>query len=308
MRKTIFLLLSAILLPAILPAQEDQEKIRKEVNLVRLDVLVTEKGGKPVKNLKKEDFIVSEDGARQDVLWLDSSNLPLSIVLVIDQSSSVNALLKIQKVVSLNFLSLLSKDDEMAIVGFDHSTHMICHMTSDHTLIEERLKNMKNTGGGTFLKGGLAEAVNILEKVPASRRKAVIFISDDQDDPLNPRDFDFRGTASNFITVFNILVGDAQVTPYGTKQDEPGVDFLRQITGMTGGTIINAQNRSAPKGELILVVEQLKHTYSLFYKPPGEKSGAIHKVGVDLKDNPRTILSFGISKKCKVFARKEYRY
>ncbi|HEX7335255.1 MAG TPA: hypothetical protein VF290_27385, partial [Pyrinomonadaceae bacterium] len=69
----------------------DDDVIRIETSLVVCDVLVTDKQGRPERNLKATDFEVSEDGVPQQVGLFalgDSVNLSRSIVLIIDYSGS----------------------------------------------------------------------------------------------------------------------------------------------------------------------------------------------------------------------------
>ena len=69
----------------------DDDVIRIETSLVVCDVLVTDKNGRPQRNLKPTDFAISEDGVPQQVGLFtlgDSANLSRSIVLIIDYSQS----------------------------------------------------------------------------------------------------------------------------------------------------------------------------------------------------------------------------
>ena len=85
-RLTLFLnlLLSSILLHASLPVySQDKKEPRKSAdaddvikvssNLVNFDVMVKDKKGKPITDLKGEDFILSENGVRQNIEFFDST-------------------------------------------------------------------------------------------------------------------------------------------------------------------------------------------------------------------------------------------
>ena len=72
-------------------SSNDDDVIRIETSLVTSDVLVTDKQGRPVRDLKATDFVVSEDGVPQQIghfVLGDNANLSRSIVLVIDYSRS----------------------------------------------------------------------------------------------------------------------------------------------------------------------------------------------------------------------------
>ncbi len=53
------------------PVEEDVIKISS--NLVNLDVMVKDKKGKAITDLKAEDFVLSENGVRQNIEFFDST-------------------------------------------------------------------------------------------------------------------------------------------------------------------------------------------------------------------------------------------
>src|ERR1043166_1990329 len=70
---------------------DDIDVVTVETSLVTSDVLVLDKRGNPVTGLADKDFVVTEDGQRQEVGMVslgDNIKVPRSIVLIIDYSSS----------------------------------------------------------------------------------------------------------------------------------------------------------------------------------------------------------------------------
>src|SRR5438128_9573869 len=77
------LLTTAVMFLAALPVQSqdkkqtgtgaDQEVIKINSNLISLDVIVKDKKGKAITDLKPEDFIVSENGVPQKIEFFDST-------------------------------------------------------------------------------------------------------------------------------------------------------------------------------------------------------------------------------------------
>src|SRR6185295_7057123 len=70
---------------------DDDDVVRIETSLVTADVLVTDKQGRPVRDLKAADFSISEDGVTQQIghfVLGDNSSLARTIVLIIDYSRS----------------------------------------------------------------------------------------------------------------------------------------------------------------------------------------------------------------------------
>lgn len=285
----------------------DQEKLEIGVNWVRVDTLITARNGKPIMGLTKEDFLLYDNEKPQEILQVDSDPPPLSIVIVVDQSGSTKPFFKYQKKISQNFLSLLSKNDEVAVVGFDHSARVICQRTSDFPAVERALLEVENTNGGTDLNAGLVAAIEILKKTPVSRRRVIIFISDDEQSPVINSEFDekhiVREISKNFITVFNVLTGNPK-SPSNFDAIEPGRALMNKTTDISGGMIIKTWDGGDPMKKLTLIIDQLKHTYSIFYRPAGEKTGELHRVNLELKYNPRSGMLR--RRKYKIFVRKEY--
>jgi len=90
-----------------------------DVNAVTLDVVVTDAKGKFVKNLKEDDFVVLEEGVPQPLTFFTAELTPVTVLVLLDSSSSVRANLRpIQKAAN-RFLDKLRKGDQ-ALVGFFH--------------------------------------------------------------------------------------------------------------------------------------------------------------------------------------------
>ena len=97
----------------------DQEIVRINTDLVVSDVLVLDEKGNWVKNLTRDDFIVTENNELQDVEFFalgDDAKVPRSIVLLIDHSSSEIPFI-VSSVMSAKILvDSLNPNDRMAIV------------------------------------------------------------------------------------------------------------------------------------------------------------------------------------------------
>lgn len=123
---------------------DDGETIRVETNLVRNGVLVLDKNKNIVRGLKKEDFIVAEDGIRQEVEAFslgDSEKLPRSIVLVIDYSGSLFPYINNSVEAAKVLIDNLNPRDRMAIVTDD--VKLIQDFTSDKAALKNSLSVLK---------------------------------------------------------------------------------------------------------------------------------------------------------------------
>lgn len=91
-------------------AQED-EVIKVDSSLVVLNATITDTTGTPVKNLKKSQFKVLEDGKEQTISFFETETIPFAAVILIDTSGSMETRISIARAAAINFLDGLRIDD-----------------------------------------------------------------------------------------------------------------------------------------------------------------------------------------------------
>lgn len=143
--------------PSALDGSSDDDVIRIETSLVVNNVLVTDKQGRPQRNLKATDFVVSEDGVPQQVGLFtlgDNANLSRSIVLIIDYSSSQYPYITDSIEAAKILVDELGPHDQMAIVTDD--VELLVGFTSDKKDLKHALDSLieKNKGSKGFLGVG----------------------------------------------------------------------------------------------------------------------------------------------------------
>src|SRR5512132_3184044 len=82
------LLLLTILFSFGIAAGQDDETIRVDTSIVRLNVGVVNGRGKPITDLTQANFDVFEDGVKQQILRFEPTEAPFSVVLMLDMSGS----------------------------------------------------------------------------------------------------------------------------------------------------------------------------------------------------------------------------
>lgn len=296
----LFLLFSAI--SGTTQGPPDNAKIKMEVDLVRIDALVLN-GEKPVSDLKKENFSVYEDGIEQEMLYFSDST-PLSVVVAVDLSGSLKNFPKKIEAAMAKTLSVLSPDDQIALVGFDDKLKVSSNFTADRKEAGYILGTLTNTEGRTDLVLAINSGIEKLNGVSPSRRRVLVLISDNADsNPISStvmkevEEAILRGG----ISFHNIKVGSVLSSEFRPPKDS-GEALIRSLSKKSGGQIIDG-NRKNILGALTIMVGRLKNVYSFYYKPGNPENLGPRKVRVELKNNPKKMLLF---KKYKVVARKEY--
>ena len=98
---------------------------RSTIDLVMLNVTVTGPGGKYVSDLSADDFQVLEDGRPQDVAYFSPANVPLSVSLVLDTSSSMDEEMPLSKQAAMDFIARLRPGDVAEVVSFDSKVEVL---------------------------------------------------------------------------------------------------------------------------------------------------------------------------------------
>ena len=135
----------------------DEDVIRIETSLVTSDVLVTDRQGRPIRDLKPTDFTVSEDGVAQQIghfVLGDNVNLSRSIVLVIDYSRSQFPYIADSIAAAGVLVDKLGPNDRMAIVTDD--VELLVDFTNDKQALKKGLETLleRNRGAKGFLGVG----------------------------------------------------------------------------------------------------------------------------------------------------------
>lgn len=163
------------------PTTTPEDTIRIDTNLVSMELKLTDAKGKskPVAGLKPTDFIVYENGVKQKIAEISSTETPFNVVLLIDTSGSTAEQIQMIRNASLQFIKKLRPDDRIAIVQFNKEPYLITDFTSDRGAIDQAL-NQFQRGPATAFYDTLQFAFDdLLQKVEG--RKAVVALTDGVD-------------------------------------------------------------------------------------------------------------------------------
>ncbi len=134
---------------------EEDEVVRVETSLVVCDVLVLDAQGRAIKGLGREDFLVTEDGRAQEVGAFalgDSANVPRSIVLIFDYSSSMQPFIANSVLAAKILVDQLNPRDRMALVTDD--VELLVDFTSDKEKLRKKLDDLKRKAISEDFKEG----------------------------------------------------------------------------------------------------------------------------------------------------------
>lgn len=216
--------------------------IRVDTTLVTLPVSVTDRNGRYIPNLTKEDFRLWEDGVEQQVAFFASVDKPFSVVLMIDTSGSTRFRIQDIQDAAITFVNQLRPDDQVMVVSFDDDVRILTEFTRDRGRLRDAIRRTR-TGDGTKLYDAVDLVINQrLNRV--SGRKAVVLFTDGVD--TTSRRASYAGNVRDAEEV-DALIYPVQYDTYSDVNSGgstwPGMrrvptspaDILIQILGGMGG-------------------------------------------------------------------------
>jgi VWFA-related protein len=252
------LTLTALILsmPVEVLRAQDQPKISVEVKVVNVLATVRDKKGKIVSNLTKDDFVLEEDGKPQAITYFSrESDLPLTLVLLVDTSGSQRRVLDQERNASYSFLDQMMREKDMAfVIHFDSEVELLQDLTSSHKKLEDALGHLdelscSSRGGGSGgSRGGYGGAGTLLydavylasneEMKKQQGRKALIILSDGVDHGSKESLATAIESAQRADTVvYSILFSDEESSgnPRGFGGMGGGMGGMGRGGGMGGG-------------------------------------------------------------------------
>jgi Ca-activated chloride channel family protein len=179
----------------------EDEVVKLESTLVSIPLLVSDRSGRYIPQLRANDFLLFEDGVQQKIESFGSEEVPFSVVLLLDVSPSVSGSIKEIQDAAIAFVHQLRNQDRVMVVSFDRNIHYLSEFTSDRRELEWAIRRA-SMGGGTSVYDAVYETVDRkLRNVEG--RKALILFSDGDDTTSSRASYD---DAVNLVSESDVLV------------------------------------------------------------------------------------------------------
>ncbi|HUK91178.1 MAG TPA: VWA domain-containing protein, partial [Blastocatellia bacterium] len=285
-------------------APENETPIRLEARLVNLNISAVNHAGLAVPNLKKEDFSVFENGVKQYISFFEKNDSPVNLMLLLDLSSSARDKIKLIKAAAARFINLLPPGDRIGVAAFTRRYYPISDFTSDHALLQERIKHTENLEGGTAFYDAMWTAMAGLDRSGVSR-KALVVLTDGVDENLldsnlHPSKHTFQEmlerVSEDDVTVYPIYLDTEreetervvhllgrQAAPWEHDAYKTSRSQLHLVADSTAGVVFRAAAVEDLDGAYQKVADELHSLYSLAYAPKDLKSnGRWRKIRVKI--------------------------
>jgi VWFA-related protein len=273
----------------ISPAQnlDDQEyKLGVNVELVQLPVSVLDKKGFPIRGLQPEHFAVYEDKVLQNISLFKQEDIPLSVGLVIDASSSMYDKRDRLSVAAMTFVRESNPEDETAILSFGDIVNLEQEFT-DNTNKLNRALNGIPSNGNTALYDAVVLAAQHVKDEGFHEKKVLLVVSDGED---NHSKYKLKQviTAIQESKIIVYTVGLLSQDTENVFGDE-GKKALKQIAEAGGGASFFPKDNGDVQEVCRRIARDLRNQYTIGYRPSNEKlDGSFRKVVVKVNP-PKTV-------------------
>ncbi len=218
--KVLFILVVLAAAATFAVAQGKDDIIRVDTQLVDVPIAVSSANGQPLRNLTKANFIIYEDGKRQETVDFSTTAAPFEVALLLDTSGSArNDLLLIQRAAK-SFIANLRPGDRVAVVAFNTGndgktafavSEILAGLTSDRSRLETAIENIKTSNGTPYYDSLVQVAEKVFREKPKEEfrgRRALVALTDGVDST----------SAENFATVKEML-GQIGIISFFIKVD-----------------------------------------------------------------------------------------
>jgi VWFA-related protein len=254
------------------------------VNEVNLIFTVTDKHGKFITGLKRENFGLLDDGRPPLAVlrFTQQTNLPLRVGIMLDTSSSIRQRFQFEQDSAVEFLlQILHRDDRAFVEGFDIQTDLAQDFTNNVDLLNQGIRKLR-PGGGTALFDALYKTCKdqmlTLQETGAVRR-ALILVSDGDDNYSRVEESDAIKMCQRADTIVYTI--STNISPSKDKGD----DVLKAISEATGGQPFYPVKLEDVAIGFRNIEEELRSQYHLVYRPANLKmDGAFRTIYLQAVD------------------------
>jgi len=249
-------------------AQQADEPARISVDVTRVNMLftVTDKKGRFVTDLAREDFEVVEGKKPQTIQeFTAESDLPLRLGILIDTSNSVRDRFRFEQDAAAEFLRTVmrARVDNALLVHFDTRAELVTDLIDDPQKLEAGIRSLR-PGGGTALYDAIFYACRDKLGVDQPRtkfRRAIVVVSDGDD---NQSDYT-RDQALEMAQKADVVI--YAISTNSSRADTDGDKVLKYFTSETGGRAFFPFQVEDMAQSFENIANELRHQYNLLYRP-----------------------------------------
>jgi len=264
--------------------EPSDDRIILDVTRVNILFTVSDKKGRFVTNLGREDFEVFESKKGQNILeFTAETNLPLRLGILIDTSNSIRDRFRFIQDAATEFLKSVMRPevDRTVLVSFDTSAQMVSDLTNEVDKLEKGIRDLR-PGGGTALYDAIYFSCRdklIIDQPRHKFRRALVILSDGEDNQSRYT----REQALEMAQKTDVVIYAISTNRSGTETE--GDKLLRYLARETGGMAFFPFKVQDLQQSFTNIANELRSQYNILYRPePLRADGLYHTVDVRVRN------------------------
>ena len=265
---------------------QSDEATRITVDVTRVNLLftVTDKKGRFITDLGKDDFEVVESKRRQTISeFTAESDLPLRLGILIDTSNSIRERFKFEQEAASQFIDSVMRTnvDKALVVSFDTSAELVADLITDTDKLTAAIRDL-HPGGGTALYDAIYFACRdkLSQDQPRYKfRRAIVIVSDGEDNQSRyTRDQALEMAQKADVVLYAISTNITRIETDGDK-------VLKYFAQETGGRPFFPFKVEDLDQSFENIANELRHQYNISYRPePLKTDGLFHVIDVRVRE------------------------
>ncbi|HUI78684.1 MAG TPA: VWA domain-containing protein [Bryobacteraceae bacterium] len=272
------------------PSTDDTARILVDVTRVNMLFTVTDKKGRFITDLNKDDFEIIENKKKQVVQeFTAESDLPLRLAILVDTSSSIRDRFKFEQEAAIEFITSVvhAGVDKAMVVSFDSSAELISDLIDDTETLSTAVRDLR-PGGGTAFYDAIYFACRdkLQQDQPKHKfRRAMVILTDGEDNQSRyTRDQALEMAQKADVVIYIVSTNVSHAETDGDK-------VVRYLAQETGGRAFFPFKVEDLEQSFENIANELRHQYNIFYRPdPLKTDGQYHTVDLRVKDRPGLVV------------------
>lgn len=295
------------------PLAQPENVFKVNVNLVLVDAQVlNKKTHQPVPALQPEDFLLYENGVRQQIASLSQDQLPLSVVFLFDLTDSVRPVLESLANGALQALQHLKPEDEAAVMVYAASAQLLQDFTTDRALVVKAIRKAAHMESreAAFFNEGIFQAAAQAGKATNQARRAIVWLTDNVPNiPSEEIRYEY-GRSIDAADLHTETEAFTKLFKTGTvvftlleRSEISEMEFMRNFsqplqmlyrrqyppgdvykyTQQTGGLVVESYSSKKISRKMADLIDQIRTRYALGYHPVTDgESGRFREIHLEI--------------------------
>ncbi len=308
--------------------EEDNEVLKIDTEVVNVLFTAQDKNRRLLTDLKREDVRLIEDGQPQEITAFSRQvDLPLSLAILIDTSSSQERTLPEEKAAAKSFIQDVVRPakDEVSVVSFTGESTLEQGMTNNVARLQRAVDRVEFVPPSGYVGGGVVvgtpplsgsnrniqgstaiwDAIfvtsdEVLGPAPEKTRRAIILLTDGINTSGRKKlDEAVQAAIKSEAVIYTIGIGD----DFMQGVDEPA---LRKISERTGGRAFFPRDEAELRRAFTQIQIEMRSKYLIAYEPSNQKrDGSFRKIEIQMQNTELAKQKVSLTHRQGYFAKTE---